>query len=167
MPFAFRPKLVGIEPLIKKLDGLKGAVRNKIIRDAFKPVARGIKDSAKQRVRVDTGWLRKSLDVRIQTYRNSGITVAVIGPRTGFQKDKKTGKKVLTTYGKKMVASIARRPTQYAHLVELGHATSGGGKVQAYPFLEPAWKANEQWALNMLKQRILAGLEAAAAKRGA
>lgn len=86
------------------------------------------------------GLLKKSIGSKVKTYRNTGVTVGIIGPRKGFLHVLKGGERV--------------DPVKYAHVEESGrkviqvkkkkvltdHTSFFGPQVQAYkgrPFLKP------------------------------
>ena len=154
--FRIQGTLEGLDKVLANLGQLaKQSTRSKILRKAVNAAARPMLQQARQTVPVDTGWLKKSLAVRIQTYRNTGAVVAVIGPRSGFQKNRKTGKRSRTAFGDKLAAKTNRRPTYYAHLVELGTI-----KTAARPFLGASFEAQKATALELMRQYIEAGVVA-------
>ena len=177
MGFRITGKIEGLDKVLAKLNSLaRQSTRSKILRKAVNAASRPMLAEAKTTVPVGDGWLKRSLGLRIQTYRNTGAVVAVVGPRTGFQRNKRTGQKTLTAYGSKLRARTVSRPTYYAHLVEFGtqpHSVSRGGKrkrplqgarlhpgAKARPFLRPAFEAQKTAAMETLRSVILAGIEA-------
>ena len=115
MAFRIKGKVDGLKDVMAKLATLqKQTTRSKILRKAVNAAARPMLQEARARVPVDSGWLKKSLGLRIQTYRSSGTVVAVIGPRTGFQKGKKGQGRKQTAFGRKLASKTTQRPTYYA-----------------------------------------------------
>lgn len=173
MPFAIKAKLEGLEQALRNLEALTRTVRNKILRKAANASARIVLKAARQLVPKNTGLLKKSLGVRVQTYRASGTVVAIVGPRTGFKKTRQ-GKKI-TAFGKKM-KEAGQNPSKYAHLVEYGHAviyplrkrvlsdgtTIYGKVVRAMPprpFLRPAFEQTKAAAVAAMNQIIAEEIE--------
>jgi HK97 gp10 family phage protein len=112
----FTGKLHGLEQTIKNLNSLGSTKARAVSRRALTSASSEPLKVAKQLVTKDTGQLKKSLGKKTKTYRNSGTTVVIIGPRVGF-----------------MDASTGRNPVKYGHLVELGTK-----RARAKPFLRPA-----------------------------
>lgn len=120
-------------------DGSRKAAQagSKIVLDAMKPA-----------VRVRTGLLKKSLGRKVKAFRDSGVAVGIVGPRTGFKvvKQKDGSKaKVQTRFSRLEGTRVNKKgetvdrysnPTQYAHLVDGGTVRS-----RAYPFREPVERA--------------------------
>lgn len=141
----------------------KLAVRNRIMRGAMGVVSRRVAGQAKDRARVvstRTRQLWRSMGQKVKTYKNNAITVAVIGPRRGFDAavrviDKKLRKRRKID-GPRI---IFVRPTKYAHLVERGTKHS-----RAKPFLDPTFRATEQPAQNLLAAELRKRIATEAAK---
>lgn len=168
MAFAIKARLEGVEQSLKNLQEMTRTVRNKILRKAVNASSKVVLDAARQLVPSSTGLLKKSLAVRVQTYRASGVVVGIVGPRTGYQKTRQ-GKKI-TSFGKKMKAA-GQNPSKYAHLIEFGHnlARPKGnliGYVRARPFLRPAFDQNKSSVIALMEQRITEEIEKEAKKLG-
>lgn len=153
----FNAQLDGMEGVKRKLAAVSRTVRGKVVRKAMGKTVRPLVKLAKARVQVDTGWLKKSLGDKVSTTRGKGVTVGIVGPRYGFKGSKKKGTRKLTAFGKRLVANTWKRPTRYAHLVELGTY-----RTRAYPFIQTAWRAGKGQAENTLISEIKAGLLQAA-----
>ena len=169
-------RLEGLEDLKLRLNSLPIALRNRIVRKAVTKGARIILKSAQSKVVERTGQLRKSLGVKVKTYRAApfagantknaaGTTVAIIGARKGFD---------IEVNGKKV------NPTRYAHLVEFGtrpHALGEFSKLaakvgvvggyqhgrmhkgaEAKPFLRPAYDESKAAAMRAIVNGIKEGL---------
>ena len=97
-------KVSGLDDLVGELQALekrivKGGV-DKALRAASKPVVGAIR----QEVPVETGSLKKSIGLKLRTYKRRNSRVSIIGARSkAYQTDK----------GK-------RNPAKYAHFVEFG-----------------------------------------------
>jgi HK97 gp10 family phage protein len=167
MPYSISVKLEGLEGVLKRLGRLKKqTTRSKILRKAINAAARPVLKAARGLVPVQSGLLKKSLGMKVKTYRKSGTVIAIIGPRTGFKRE-------VTVGGQKQL----RNPTKYAHLVELGRqavrvkkkkvlAGSGrffGKSVQAarpQSFLRAAWQAQKSAAENTIRRLVQEGIAA-------
>lgn len=151
MAFAVSVYVGNIGPTMRQLDGLKSSLKNKIVRTWMMKAGRVIKNEAKRRAPVlrnrkkyphlIPGLLKKSIDVKTKTYK-TGVTVAIIGPRTDYRsvRDPASGKVVRQTKkNATRFAAIAQggafiqNPVKYAHFFELGT-----NKMAARPFLRPA-----------------------------
>ncbi len=149
MPFAIKAS-VDVKDLLARLDGMKRAVRTRVLRKAIGAGTKIILKVAKSLVPKESGLLRKSLGRKVKVYRNSGIAVGIVGPRKGFRQD------VTRSKGKWFPVTAISDPIKYAHLVEFGtqpHSLGAGSslrkKVQhghmhpgaaAHPFLRPGAK---------------------------
>ncbi len=139
MGFVIRGKITGLGDAFHKLDGVKTAMRSRILKLAVGDGMRVILGAAKSAAPQDSGLLRRSLGQKVKGYRDSGIVVGIVGPRTGF-KESVTTKRGRTVY---------RNATKYAHLVELGTK-----RMQARPFLGPAWSGSSRAAAVAIADRI-------------
>lgn len=145
MGYAIKGKLDGLEQTLRKLRGLKQAMQNRIMRKAVTAASREVQGEAKARAPVgETKLLRRSMGTVVKTYRGKNVVVAIVGPRTGFQRDRKGGKRQ-TALGAKFKAT-GHNPSKIAHLVERGHKIrrkKGGpilGVVRAHEFMRPAFE---------------------------
>lgn len=134
----------GIEPLIRNLGKFKETTERSIVRRSMQFASTPVNKSAKRNVSVDTGALKRSIGKKVKTYRQSGTTAVIIGPRTGFNTEE------------------GRNPTKYAHLVELGTDHSA-----AKPFLRPALHENGGVVVSRFRQRTWEGIRREAAKLAA
>jgi len=132
-----------LESLPRKMSG---PVVRKALREGSKPILAAARAAAPVG---DTGNLKKSMSpgrgIRIKTYRNSGVTLAVIGPSWPLG--------------------------AHGHLIEFGtklRETETGasrGVGPAIPFLRPAFDANVGRAQRIIASVMADGLAKAAAKR--
>lgn len=136
MAFAVTAKIEGLELLLFNLQQLRSSKARSVNRRALQSAASLPLKAAKRRVPKDTGQLRKSLGKKSKTYRDTGTSVVIIGPRVGY-KDPATG----------------RNPVKYAHLVELGTV-----RLQARPYLRPALQETHSQVINVYQQRAWEGI---------
>jgi HK97 gp10 family phage protein len=136
--------VTGIRELTAAVQEFGDKVKRKAMRQATRAACKVVLASARQKVRVRTKLLRKSLGVKIKSYRNDGNIVGMVGPRVGFKTATGVGKNGKVIY---------ENPTQIAHLVE-----KGTNRAKAYPFLRPALDENVQLVMtiygNVLKNAI-------------
>jgi HK97 gp10 family phage protein len=116
-----------IDP-IPKIEGLKNAIKNKIVRKAITQAGKPILKTAKATALNRSGALKFSLALKTKTRNN--YTYGIIGPKSHYQK-------MIT----KHVTWLARtspiaRPARYAHLIEKGTKKSG-----AHAFLSTSFSA--------------------------
>jgi HK97 gp10 family phage protein len=173
-----RFRVTGLQPVLRALAALPNAVANKVLRVALEKVSKPVLEDAKAKASKskDTGALRASLSRRAKTYRRTGTSIVVVGPRTKWEKSRKKGSE-----GIEKLAGWARGfgdkpdvPTKYAHLVEFGTAPHYQPKLRrqhpgtkAKPFMEPAWRQNKDRVNAALRAEILAGIEREAKKLAA
>ena len=128
-----RAKVEGLENVEKYLMDKKKAVEDaavgRIVREAAKPII----SSARARVPVGTGLLRKQIGF-ITSNDNKYKTTALIGVNYNF-KGSKRGNSAF-----------------YAHIVEYGGKNI---KRQPTPFMRPAFMINKDRVSKQIKQRIL------------
>ena len=146
-----------LQEILETLSDMPRKIRRNVIGPALKaaaqPVVRSASDFARgmNRSGPGSGLLSKSIDVVLRYYLrgDGGNILAVVGASNQVIGDR---------FGRK------HRPSKIAHLVERGHVIRGRssivtktdgkkikikgtgkilGKSPAYPFLEPAWKAND------------------------
>ncbi|MEM1355432.1 MAG: hypothetical protein AAGH88_11170 [Planctomycetota bacterium] len=114
-------QLDGIPELRDALGSLKAGARNRVNRSAMSGAARvGVK-SVKAVTPRHYGFLRRAQSHKVKTYKNSGVTVAVIG----------TNKKAAYSGpgGGREV------PANYDHLVHDGHINKDGSFTPGSPYL--------------------------------
>ena len=114
-----RTTVTGFEELRKKLDMLSRSAAGKIMRPAVAAGAKIALKAMKDATPTRTKLLKKSEARKAKTYRASGVTLAIIGPRTGMRIQ--VG---IKTKGKNKGQPKFKDPTKYVHLVELGTAHS-------------------------------------------
>lgn len=159
---------VNLADLLADLEGLKKALRNRILKRAIGAGTKLILREAKARAPRETGLLRKSLGRKVKVYRNSGTVVGIVGPRAGFKET------VTRSRGRWLPGPVVSDPIRYAHLVELGtrpHALGKGSNLRkgrqsghthpgaaARPFLRPAVQALGTQVRAAIAREVAAGL---------
>lgn len=158
-----KTQIQGVEQVVARLGNVSKAVRNKILRKAINaatgPVYKAARANAKNvvnqaasndavgQVMKSTGTLAKSIGRKVKIYRQSGVAVGIVGPRTGFKRT------VTLKSGRELVVD----PIKYSHLVEYGTRRS-----RAKPFLRPAWDQNKNAAADALSSVVRDGIQEAA-----
>lgn len=145
--FKIQGKIEGLGEVLARLDGVEKKTKKKILRKAVGQAGKILLKAAKQRAQKKSGLLRKSLGRKVKVYRNSGVAVAIVGPRTGYRQE-------VSRDGRKPVMSD---PIRYAHLVELGTSHSA-----AFPFLTPAIEENAERIKDAMAGVIADGIAKAA-----
>lgn len=124
--------VLGLGELQADFERLAKSVGNKIVRDAVIAGARVARDEAKGKVAVRTGKLKKNIiAVRLKQSDTPGAATA------GIRVKKTTGKQVkpLKRPGKKGRTS----KTEYDAPLYWKFLELGTSKMQAHPFIRPAW----------------------------
>jgi len=137
--------LRGLEATFAKLATLDDKLRKQATRKGLAAAGRVILKAMRPKIRKSTDprlvpdLLRKALGAKAKTYRNSGVVILVIGPRTGFKRNKKTKQREMTKFaraigikkvrakgllnrlmGRTTGKTVYQNPTQYAHLAGPG-----------------------------------------------
>src|SRR5258706_7286780 len=120
-------------------------VQRKVGRQAVSAGATPISKAAQEKAAEETGALKLALKggKKVKAYKNGGVAVAIVGPRTNVQ----------TEYKGKV-----RKPLKYAHLVEGGHIDEHGNHIPGKPFLRPAFDENEGKSLDIVKEKFAVGV---------
>jgi HK97 gp10 family phage protein len=157
-------KVVGVASSLAAFEEMKRATKNRIVRKAVtsgtNPMNRAAKASSKFIDR--TGLLRKSIGKKVRTYRNSGATIGVIGPRRGFARNRNVLGSWNASTGHRSINQVRINPTHYAHLVEHGH----GGPAPAGPkrFLLSSFNASKSSAIADFSSKFSVEVMSEAAK---
>ena len=159
-----RVDIDGLKELDAALKALgKPSTIRRVLRPAVMAGARIIRRRAKALVPVKHGHLRKSIAAKVKTYRNGNV-VGVVGPRSDYHIVRRS----------EVTGNIQRiRPSNYAHLVEKGHAIKFSkkgpvvGHVPARPFMKPAFEGGRAEIGAAMKSKVQSGLEREAAKAAA
>ena len=150
--------ILGERELMKAIDQLTGSAQRRIARPAIRAAASIVNKAAKSNLPrrgwatttskgrtftyARTGALRRSIGVKMKTYRNSGAVVAIVGPRS-----KPSFKAQIP------LRSRVADPLRYAHLLERGTKFS-----KARPFLRPALDNNRVRIRQTLIAKMREGL---------
>ncbi len=141
--------LEGLRRMSERVE--KRAVK-RAVRAAAKPIVATIKSNLLQQGSQRSGVTRESIGAVIRSYKGSAITVAVMGPRRGFE----------TTY-----RGRAHDPAKIGHLIERGHKATGwyremgGARVAAKPFIRPAIDQHRQSTQVIVAAAIRVEIQAA------
>jgi len=123
--------VIGDKALAKIFKQLPGRIFRKVARASVSKALTPVTKSAKRRVRVQTGLLKKSIGKKVKTYSRSQNIAGIVGARNEIEGEFK---------GKK------RKPAKYSHLVERTH-----------PFLRPAFDENQKQMIETLSKDLAAG----------
>jgi len=169
MPFAVKVELRGLQGVRRRLEAISVRLRKDILKKATAAGAQILAKEVKAKAPSQTGLLRKSIGYKVRIYRGGEKIVAVVGPRTGFkalvvhaggevalQKTKKGARLTWDVPGSTL---SWRNPTQYAHLVELGHG--GPHPAPAHPFMRQSIDSAHDRIVSMMRQIIHDGIESA------
>ena len=137
-------KLEGVQQLLKNLEQFSQTIQRRIVRKAVSAGSTPMLQAVKAAAPRETGLLKKSIGRKVKTYRNSGVVLVIIGPRSGFRT---------------VIDDKPRNPLMYAHLVEFGTS-----KAPAKPFMRPAFQAMKQTAQNIIRQKLAEEIEKEAKK---
>lgn len=130
-------KIEGLEHVKDRLKGLGPELSKKALNQAVSAGARIIRDAGKQAAPVDTGALRNSIYTkRIKELSSTEEATYFVGARSGYKYKSKNA------------------DGWYFHMVEFGTE-----KMQARPFLRPAFEANKMRAYDKIKERLLKFIE--------
>lgn len=132
-------RVEGAKELERMLAGWKPSARRRIVRPGVRKAASIVSKAAKARAPVGSGLLKKSIGVKMRTYRD-GTVVGVVGPRHGFKRAVSGSGRSRTIVTKKNVSEFhnslvrvrAQNPVKYAHLVHGGtqpHAIGKGSQI--------------------------------------
>jgi len=125
----------------KRLEDLPKKVVSKVVRRAVYAGATVIRDTAREKVPVDTGALKKSIVAKANTKKGGEISASVGVARKNFVKGKRAGKS----------------PRRYAHLVEFGTPHSA-----PQPFLRPAMDTRIDAVIEATRKKMVEGIDAEA-----
>ena len=129
-------KVDGLSELGKRMKGLSEAVNNRIARAATAAGAVVLRNSAQQKVPVDTGNLKKNVIVkRLPKVESSLTSEHIVTVRKGKLTAKQKGSGLKDAY--------------YGQFVEFGTA-----KMPARSFLRKAYDEDKQKAVEAIKDRI-------------
>lgn len=153
----FRIKMEGQEALVRTLKHASPRVAGRVMRGGVKEAVKPIVKKAKAGARKikESGLLAKSIGSVVRTYKLSGNSIGLVGPR-----DDKSGE----YQGKK------RDPLKYMHLVEFGTKPHGSHPgTPAKGFMREAYSSGGKGAMKKLtdivKRRLVKEMAKEAAKK--
>jgi HK97 gp10 family phage protein len=144
--------VLGLGELEADFERLAKSVGNKIVRDAVIAGARVARDEAKGKVAVRTGNLKKNIiAVRLKQSDTPGSATA------GIRVKKPTGKQVkaLKRPGKKGRTS----KTEYDAPLYWKFLELGTSKMQAHPFIRPAWDGSLPQIEKAVAEKLAEGID--------
>jgi HK97 gp10 family phage protein len=123
----------------KNTQKLVDKIERQLKREALSKAASPMRKAAAKNVHRESQALKKSLKIKITTYKGSELIIATIGPdRKAFTVHK--GRKV--------------RPRNYAHIEEFGSVKNPGG----HPFMRPAFDSMKATSFKIYTQELKKGL---------
>ena len=137
MADGFNMSMTGNAELDRRLRLLPDKLQSRVVKKGIRAAGKPILKTAKARVPVETGALKKSLGTKLKTYRHSGNSVLIIGPRTDDR----------YTKGE-------RKPHKYAHLVERGTK-----HIPAVPFMRFAFMSQQDTAKREFQKKLEVDVE--------
>lgn len=139
----------GDAKLMRRLGGIKEAVKRRILKKAVNDAARPWVKIAKSKAPRQSGLLRKSMGIKVRVYRSTGNVVAMVGPRKGFKRE------VVVRDRRGRKQTVMRDPIRYAHLVE-----------KQVRYLWSTYESDRKAAQDRLNSRIASEIEKEARKGG-
>lgn len=151
-------ELKGFDDALKTLKRYLNPERNKIMKAAFNDAAKYLKMLAKLYARKQSGTLSRSIIIKLKVYKDRGIIVAMVGPKSWYMGQYK---------GQKRIAH------KYAHLVEkgrkgfmqkayiLGRSTPimrYVKRARPFPFVGRAARTGNNRAIEIIRVRIKTGM---------
>lgn len=156
-----RVKLKGFRELDRALSDLGKATARNVLRRVGTAALTPMRNSAKAKVRVDTGTLRDS--IRIETAKDAEYAKAA---RAAFKSSgSAAGVKRSRSKGVSLVLGPSARPKSNA-AQNARFQERGTEKMSAQPYMRPAWDAEKQGALTIIEDQLGAEITKAA-KRAA
>jgi len=151
-------RIEGLKELQYALNQLPKEIQARPLRSAVSAAAKVIADDVKTQVPVETGTL-KSAVYRYRSRRNSttGRETFFVGIRQGKAKYANTARN--RRAGRVGKTYKTQGEAFYWRFLEFGTK-----KMQARPFLRPAFEANKQKAVEVMKERLSKAIQAQAKK---
>lgn len=112
---------------------MPAALKADVLRDICVEAARPIAAATKANARVRTGALQDSIIIKGVKFEKNGFGMALVGVDRGYF----VGGRRIARAKVKDAKGVVDRPSKYAHLVEFGHVSRGGGFVAPRPFIRP------------------------------
>jgi HK97 gp10 family phage protein len=155
-------QLDGIDAALRKLKKYLNPERDKIMRKAYDAAGKYIRDTAKRLVKQQSGTLRKSLILKVKYYRQKGIIVAIIGPKTNYQGSYKGVTRVAHKYGHLVEGGRKSFQQEFRPFLRMGNDVKIMRVVPAAkpkPFIGKAVRQGQRRALDIISNTIKKGLE--------
>ena len=154
-----RVTVIGLKELNARLAALPAEISNKPLKAALRKVGRVVQKTAKDKVRRKTGALADNIIVaRIRKLPKGEEAVQVtIRARAKKYKDNARNRRTGRVGG--AYADVG--PLFYARFLEFGTS-----KMQAYPFLRPAFEQNKSELPGMLRTELSVAIDRYVAKYG-
>lgn len=129
------------------IKGLRPSRQNRIVADGIARASEPVVKSAKSKVPIKTGALKRSLGFRVRKYPTQGRVSSFIGARRikYAVAPTKSGKMSLRSAKKGEEGSFIM-PSKYSHLVEFGHKLVKGGSLKD--------KYKSEWTVVNGKRRL-------------
>jgi hypothetical protein len=133
--FSVKGELVGVKDALGRLDAVRRGARGQILRKGLNAATAPVLKAAKANTPRLSGLANKSLGRKVIVYRQSGIGVGIVGPRSGFRRTvvlaltprgKVAGAVAGTRRAQRLQATASRSvtkvfdPVNYFHLIERG-----------------------------------------------
>jgi len=149
-------RLIGLEPVLRKLENLGPALRKKSLRSAMSKAASTVRKAATAKAPRDTGAMSKNIRVQYasRTSKKVGGVAFRVGVRGGAQQQGAQVRYARSKKGRKSTSAVGSS-TWYWRLVEFGTQ-----KMAARPFMRPALSNN----VNKITSQITSDLDAAITK---
>jgi len=133
--------LIGDKRILRMFEKLAARAQKKVYRQAARKAAKPILQTAKAKVPVDSGKLKKSL--KIKAIKRSRTQVGVV---------------VVTGTRQQLGIDSSEKGYYPAHL-ELGHKDRSGKQIPARPFLRNSLKSHRGRSNRIFRNEMIAGIE--------
>ena len=136
--------VTGVKEVDRQLKRVASIAQRKVQRKSLNKIGRRMVKEVRGALGVkstDTRTLWRSIGHKVKFYNVSATAMVLIGPRSQFRRNKKTGER---TRLKAKFAQSKAMPTKYAHLVEFGTVHS-----RPRAFLKPALDRAAQYVTPM------------------
>lgn len=163
MGWTIRGDIGGTGDIRRRLMVVHSALQKTILKKATAAAGRIVRDSVREHAPtravvagniVDLRLLKRSITVKVKTYRGGDSAVAIIGPRTGMK-----AQIGVVSRGPNKGKPIMEDPSKIGHLVEFGHG--GPHPAPAHPFVRTGFEATKDAAAEAMRSTIEAGISQA------
>ena len=168
--FGFRTnvEVQGAREVIRLLKKIPVELRRNTLRRALLAAGGVFKRGAKRRTPERTGLLARSWRVKsVRVSKASDVMAFRVAPKSTKRAIRRTAAGKLRAISKKKTAEMQNagakmryaNPANYGHLVELGHKTPGGGRVEGKHFLRKAFDGRKRAAYRQAVRQITKAIE--------